>query len=255
MIDDRQLFTFVLILARVSSFIAFFPLFAQKQLPNSVKAGLALSLTLFWFGTLPEELFVDANMNIVNSVLYLGKEIGIGFVLAVVMGFLFIPAKIAGSYIGQEVGLSLASVTSPGTADSSTLLTTLFEAFAVLLFLGLDMHHFMVTFLHYSLVEVGAQISLTNLPTELLIQMTTALTEQGNLIVGPVGICLFIVTIGLALLNKAAPALNLFSVGMTLRSGIGLFCLIIFLPVIIKSMEVYFRIHQIELEKFMLFYN
>ena len=255
MIEEQQIFTFVLILARVSSFIAFFPLFAQKQLPKLVKAGLALSLTLFWFGTLPEKLFVDADMNIVNSVLYLGKEIGIGFVLAVVMGFMFVPARVAGSYIGQEIGLSLASVTSPGTADSSTLMTTLFEAFAILLFFGLNIHHFMVTFVHYSLVEVGAQISLTNLPSQMLIQTTAALTEQGNLIVGPVGICLFILTIGLALLNKAAPALNLFSVGMTLRSGIGLICLIIFMPVIIKSMEVYFQIHQFQLEKFMLFYN
>jgi flagellar biosynthetic protein FliR len=255
MIDDQQIFTFVLILARVSSFIAFFPLFAQRQLPKLVKAGLSMALTLFWFGTMPPELLVDADMNVLNSFLYLGKEIGLGFLLAVMVGFIFVPARVAGAYIGQEIGLSLASVASPGSADSSTLVTTLFETFAILLFFGLNLHHFMITFLHHSLIHVGANISLTDLPTELLIQIAGSLTEQGNLIVGPAGICLFVLTIGLALLNKAAPTLNLFSVGMTLRSGIGILCLIAFLPVIIKSMEMYFRLHQSQLEKFLIFYQ
>lgn len=255
MIDDRQIFTFVLILTRVSAFIAFFPLFGQRQLPTLVKAGLALSLTFFWFGTMPESLFVDAKMNIVNAVLFLGKETGVGFLMAVLMGFIFVPAKIAGAYVGQEIGLSLASVTSPGTADASTLVTTLFETFAILLFFGLNLHHLMVTFIHYSLMEVGANISLIDLPYELLVNITGNLTEQGNLIVGPIGLCLFVLTVGLALLNKAAPTLNLFSVGMTIRSGLGIFCLIIFFPMVIKSMTMYFEIHGKNLELFLAYFK
>ena len=254
MIDNQQLITFVLILARVSAFIAFFPLFAQKQLPRLTKTGLALALTLFWFGTLPQEQFVSVQMNAVHSLLYLAKEIGVGFLLALLMGFIFVPAKIAGAYVGQEIGLSLASVTSPGSADSSTVMTTLFEMFAILLFFGLNIDHFMVAFLHHSLTHIGADVSLTDLPTELLIQTTGSLTEQGNLIVGPVGICLFVLTVGLALLNKAAPTLNLFSVGMSLRAGIGFICLIAFFPVIIKSMTMYLELHQRQLEDFLLFF-
>ena len=255
MIDNQQLITFVLILARVTAFVGFFPLFSQRQVPRLVKTGLALSLTLFWFGTLPQDQFVDVQMNIVNSVLYLGKEVGIGFLLALLLGFMFVPAKIAGAYVGQEIGLSLASVTSPGSADSSTLITTFLESIAILLFFGMNLHHFMVVFVHHSLIHIGAKVSLTDLPTELLIQFAGSLTEQGNLVVGPVGICLFILTIGLALLNKAAPSLNLFSVGMTIRGAIGFICLIVFFPVIIKSMTMYFQLHQQQLENFLVFFD
>ena len=38
---DEQLFSFVLILARISAFVGFFPLFSQRQLPVLVKAGMA----------------------------------------------------------------------------------------------------------------------------------------------------------------------------------------------------------------------
>ena len=255
MTTEHQIFTFVLILARVSSFIAFFPLFGQKQLPTLVKSGLAVGLTIFWYGSLSPEMFVTAQVNVVTSVLFLCKEIGIGFLIAVVLGFMFVPAKIAGAYVGQEVGLSLASVSSPGSMDSSTLVTTIFETLAVLLFFGLNMHHFLIVFLHVSLTELAGKIDLFDLPTEMFVNSTNALSEYGMLIVGPIGIVMFVLTVGLALLNKAAPTLNLFSVGMGLRSGLGIFCMFIFMPVIIKSMEMYFLRYQSELEMMAVYFE
>ncbi len=38
---EQEVFTFVLILSRVSAFVAFLPLFARRQLPTLVKSGLA----------------------------------------------------------------------------------------------------------------------------------------------------------------------------------------------------------------------
>jgi flagellar biosynthetic protein FliR len=248
MTSEQQIFTFVLVLARVSAFIAFFPLFAQRQLPTMVKAGLATGLTVFWYGSLPPEAYVVGQIDVLTSVLLIAKEIGIGYLLAVLLGFMFVPAKIAGAYVGQEIGLSLASVSSPGSTDSSTLVTTVFETLAVLLFFGLNLHHFLIVFLHVSLNQLAGKIDLFDLPTEMLVLATSALSEYGSLIVGPVGIIMFVLTVGLALLNKAAPTLNLFSVGMSLRSGLGIFCMFVFMPIILKSMEMYFMRYQEQLE-------
>jgi flagellar biosynthetic protein FliR len=189
------------------------------------------------------------------AVLLIGKEIGIGFLLAVLLGFMFVPAKIAGAYVGQEIGLSLASVTSPGSSDSSTLVTTVFETLSVLLFFGLNLHHFIIVLLHVSLVQLAGKIDLFNLPTEMLVEMTNSLSEYGCLIIAPIGIVMFVLTVGLALLNKAAPTLNLFSVGMGLRSGLGILCMFIFMPVILKSMEMYFSRYRSELEQFALYFQ
>lgn len=247
---EQQVYTFVLILARVSAFIGFLPLFGQRQLPRLVKAGMSTALTLFWFASLPAEHFVTSDISTLTAVLLVAKEIGIGFVLAGLIGAMFVPAKIAGAYIGQEIGLSLASVTSPGTSDSSTLVTTVFETLAILLFFGLNLHHFIIVFLHVSLVQLAGKINLTDLPTELLVQSTSGLSKYGLLIIGPVGICMFVLVTGLALLNKAAPSLNLFSVGMSVRSGMGIVCMVIFMPVILKATEMYFHRYQLELELF-----
>lgn len=250
MTAEQNILAFVLILTRVSAFVGFLPIFARRQLPMTVKAGLATALTLFWFGALPADSY-PTSAGMVGSALLLAKEFTIGFLLATLLGFMFVPARIAGAYIGQEVGLSLASVASPSGPDSSTLVTTIFETFAVLLFFGLNLHHFLIVFLHVSLVQLAGKITLTELPAELLIQMIGQLTEFGNLIVGPVGICMFALTIALALLNKAAPSLNLFSVGMSLRSGLGILCMVFFMPVLFKSIGFYFARYQEKLELFL----
>ncbi len=252
---EQQVFSFILILTRVAAFLGFLPLFARKQLPAMVKAGLAMALTLFWFGSLPASAFFTDEINVVTAVLLIVKETGIGFLLSAMLGFMFVPAKIAGAYVGQEMGLSLAAVTSPSGSDSSTLVTTVFETLAILLFFGMNLHHFLIMFLHVSLVELSGKIDLTNLPTELLVQSTHALSEFGCLVIGPVGICLFVLTIALALLNKAAPTLNLFSVGMSLRAGLGIVCLIFFMPVIMKSIEMYFLRCQSDLETFAVYFQ
>lgn len=252
---EHDLLSFILILTRVSSFVAFLPLFAQKQLPVMVKAGLSVALTLFWFGSVGDMVPDDLTLNIVTATLLLAKEAGIGYLLATVLGLIFVPAKIAGAYVGQEIGLSLASVTSPNGADSSTLVTMVFETLAVLLFFGMNLHHFIITMLHVSMVYLSGKIDLLNLPTELLVESCGMVSEWGILIVAPVAIGMFVLTVGLALLNKAAPALNLFSVGMSLRSGLGLVCMLVFLPVILKTIEICFGRYQADVELFLAWFE
>ena len=60
-------------------------------------------------------------------------------------------------------------------------------------------------------------------------QMLTDSGDYGLLIAAPLIDHFFmLVTLVLAFLNRAAPSLNLFSVGMSIRAGLGVFCLFLF---------------------------
>ena len=87
------------------------------------------------------------------------------------------------------------------------------------------------------------------LPTEQLVLVLSRVSDYGFLVVGPVAILFMLITLGLAYLNKAAPTLNLFSVGMSIRSGFGIFCLLIFFPVILGAIESYYYRVQEDLEQ------
>ncbi len=251
---EQYILAFVLVLARVTAFIGFFPLFGQRQLPMLVKAGMATGLTFFWFGSVADQMVSSEPITIITSVLYIAREAGIGFLLAMTLGFMLVPAKIAGAYIGQEVGLSLASISDPGSMDQSTLVTKILEVLSILLFFGLNVHHFVILCLHHSFSIFDNDVNLLDLPIEGLVYLVNSLPEYGLLILAPIGLCLFLLTIGLSFLNKAAPTLNLFSVGMPLRSGLGILCLLVFMPVIVVSITKYFEVVENEIGAMLTFF-
>lgn len=241
--------SFVLVLARVTAFIGFFPLFGQHQVPPLVKSGLATALAVFWFGGHDSY----ANSQVIPSplmiLLLIVKEIGIGILLAMLLGLILIPARIAGSYIGQEIGISMEPVTNTGS-DQTTIMTAIFEAFTIMLFFVLNIHHFLILFLHFSFDKLANRIELFNLPTEGLVNLISRLTESGLSIAAPIAVLSFVTLFGLFYLSKAAPSLNLFSVGMPLRVGFGLLMLAIFVPVMWRSIEGYFMSMLFEMENF-----
>ena len=65
------------------------------------------------------------------------------------------------------------------------------------------------------------------------------------MMIAPAAILLMLITAGLSFLNKAAPTLNLLTVGMSLRSGAGILCLLIFAPTILGAMQSYlYRVQE-----------
>ena len=236
---EQQVIVLLLILVRVSTFIALFPLFYRRQLPNMIKVGLAGGLSVFWFDQIDTSLNgLDVELiGFVDSSLLLAREFLIGAVLSLAMGVFFLPAKVAGAYVGQEIGLSLAAINDPSSPDSSTLVTRVFEAFTILIFLALNLHHFLILVVQASFDQIAGKINLLDLPTEQLSRIFTQVMDHGLAVIAPIGILMMLITLGLALLNKAAPTLNLFTVGMPVRTGFGLFCVLALLPIIFGALK------------------
>lgn len=248
MIADIALF--LLVLARVSVFVGFFPLFSRRQVPAQVKVGLAVALAIFWLADaksvipLPEMQALESWWFIVLVI----KEIFTGMLLAMILGLFFWPARIAGSYVAQELGLSLAAISDPSSQDSSTLISRIFEAFSVLVFFSLNLHHFIILTIHLSFNHSLTQVGLIELPTEQITSAINRLSDYGLLIVAPLLVLLMLVSLVLAFLNRAAPSLNLFSVGMSIRVGLGGFLLLLFSPIIFGAIEIYFYRVQADIE-------
>jgi flagellar biosynthetic protein FliR len=242
---------FMLVLTRVSAFIAFFPIFSKRQLPNLVKVGMAASLSIFWVGQI--EASVDLSgietLTSITGAMMVIKEMIVGTILSIALGLFFWPARVAGAYVGQELGLSLASISDPGSQDSSTLVTRLFDTFVVLVFFSINLHHFVILVIHESFQRFLTGANLFQLPTEYLVYTLNSVSDYGLLIAAPLMILFMMVTLVLAFLNKAAPSLNLFSVGMSLRAGLGIFCLFLFCPIVMGAMQTYLYRVQEDIEE------
>jgi flagellar biosynthetic protein FliR len=234
--------SFALVLARVSAFIATFPLLGGKSFPRIVKLGLAMSLAWMWFGIYGLQPSADVcqsaeHLHWPGMVLAVVREVALGAVLGFGFGLFLMPLRIAGAYIGQEMGLSMAVITDPGQGDSSGVVAQLMETLGVLLFFSLDVHHVLLLAVHTSLQRWPCG---TCLPAESAVVVVRGIDDAqawGLLVAAPVGICLFVTMIVLLFLARSAPQLNLFSVGLTVRLVVGLVACLVFLPDMWNAMQ------------------
>jgi flagellar biosynthesis protein FliR len=224
-----------LLLARVATFVSVLPAFGGPGLPKVVKLGLAVALTIFWLGswqTLLSEDFLARPLTItwIGYLVLLGREILLGGVMGFALGLFLVPAQIAGDYIGQEMGLTLGGISDPTYQVSGTAMGQIFEMLGTLIFLGLDGHHVFLVVLQVTLTRWPIGGSTLDLPLAHLANGATTAQEYGLLLAAPVGLCLLLTSIILALMARAAPQMNLISVGFGLRVGVGLVTAFLFLP-------------------------
>jgi flagellar biosynthetic protein FliR len=232
---DAWAVSFSLILARVGAFVATQPLFGGQQVPRLIKAGFAVALATFWFGGLGPEAAdlgseISAKASWLSFSLAAARESLIGALLGFGLSILLMPIRTAGEYIGQEMGLSLASVANPMSSDSATLVGQLFESLGIALFLGLNGHHAWLVALHGTFARwpIGGEF-----PSVPVVPMTAAVArahEWGLLLAVPLATCMFACSVLLALMARVAPQLNLISIGFSLRVGIGLLAAAVFVP-------------------------
>lgn len=239
---EAELRAFVLVLTRVSGFVAIMPVFGGRALPRLVKVSLALALSLVWYTSLHDTILGGLRHEPNNySAAVLAwdamRELLIGLMLAFGMSLFIEPAKIAGAYIGQELGLTLATVNDPTTRAPVNVFSQLFEAFAVLMFLSLDMHHLLIAAVQLSFSQLPVGTGTINVPFPWIAGRVQATHEQGLMIAAPIGIGLFLIVIAMALLSKVAPQMNVFAVGVSLRLIVGLGAVIVFLPTALFSMR------------------
>ncbi|MEZ6113629.1 MAG: flagellar biosynthetic protein FliR [Pirellulaceae bacterium] len=235
-LTQAWILTFTLILARVAALIATVPLFGGNNLPNLVKVGFSLSLAAMWFGAFGAEPTEDVRM-LASQAHWLGiglatlREVIFGAVLGFTFNFAVnADANRWGLYRSRD-GVVDGVADRPDAARRSSVVAQLFDAFGILLFFGLDIHHAMLTSVHSAFERwpCGSPMSLTAPAYRVAVGFADS-QEWALQIAAPVGVCLFLTLVVLFLMAKASPQLNLFTFGMPVRLAIGLVGMLLFLP-------------------------
>lgn len=243
--DDAHLLilSFMLTVGRVGAFIATIPLFGDSRLPNQVKIGLVLALSTLWLvyaADHPATIAAVRTIAVSHWLAYfaaLVSEMLVGAMLGFAFSLFLLPLRIAGAYVGQEMGLTFATLASPTSTESTNVVSQFFEAVGILLLLSLDVHHLFLVAMDLSFQRWPLGNGWAPMPTAALVHGVERTHHLGLLIAAPVGVCLFITMIALLLLARAVPQLNLFSIGLAIRIAAGFCALLLFLPEIFSTVQ------------------
>jgi flagellar biosynthetic protein FliR len=224
---------FSLYLTRVGAFVAVMPQWGGVAVPKLVKIGLTLALTCFWFGTGLQVAAWARHTDQISWVAFgvaMAQEAALGALMGYAFGLFLVPAHIAGEFLSQEMGLSFAGLVGAGGDNGGSPLTAIFQVLAAMVFLGLDGHHLLFGVLHSTFRNYPVGANLPGLPVQNLVAAAAATEEWGLMLAAPVALCLFLTTVILALLARAAPQLSLYTIGFPLRLGVGLAASLLLFP-------------------------
>lgn len=239
-LGDSQLATWIAAwlwpFCRIAALLATAPLLMQNSLPRRVKIGLAALVAALAAPGLPMPTGVALLSG--ESLLIVAREILIGASLGFTMRLVFAAIMLAGDLMGLQAGLGFATLIDPSSRDQAPVLGSLLNVLGSLIFLAIDGHLMMLS------LVVDSFHTLPLAPDLLHAVDWQAMARQGGLVFAfglrlalPVLATLLLTNLALGILTRAAPQLNLFSVGFPLTVVMGLLALMLALPVMLPVMQ------------------
>lgn len=233
-LDPGYAAAFALVLARFSGLFLFAPIFSSRSLPVRMKVMILAVLSL---ATVPSASHADLPLDGVALALLAGKELLVGFALALAVGALLTAVQVAGGLIDIAVGFSLATLLDPLSNIQTTVLGQLYVMLASLVFLILDGHHLLIA----GLASTFELFPLTAYPdpsalAENAIDVVAGLFSAAVQIAAPVLVSLFVTDLAVGLVSRAVPQANVFAVGFPVKVIVGLAAVGATLPLFVTSL-------------------
>lgn len=223
---------FLLTFCRISAFFVVAPVFSSRNVPNSFKIGLSVFISLIVYlsygigQTVPTDL---------QYILFIIREVLVGLILGYTASLFFAVVNTAGGFIDMQIGFGIANVIDPLSGLSAPIMGGFKYAVAVLLFLTMNGHHYLIHAIFTSYEWVPLSNALFNsiyegsISTFLLTTFTNTFVLAFQ-IAAPIVVALFLTDVGLGFLARTAPQFNVFVIGIPLKIIVGLAILLIVIP-------------------------
>ncbi len=197
------------------------PVLGARNVPARIRLSIALFVTLIVAPLLPEMAAVE--MFSAPWWRCIAEQIVIGVCIGFVLTLVFEAVVLGGELISYSMGLSFAQMADPLRGASTPVVGQFLLILATLLFLALGGHLTLIELLVRSFhsLPVG-QGGFGVQQFGALIRYGGQVFADGLLLGLPVVIALLVANLGLGVISRSAPTLNLFAVGfpVTLVAGL-----------------------------------
>ncbi|MBO7483448.1 MAG: type III secretion system export apparatus subunit SctT [Kiritimatiellae bacterium] len=240
----RWIMAAVLAMARIGGAFAICPALAESMIPGVARRAAVFAMACL---AVPH---VHAGMppgepNVWAMALLAFKEALIGFLLGFFAAVPFWIAENVGNFIDNQRGATMGEVYSPlsGAQVSTTgifftqiVSTVFFVGGAVLVFLGALYSSYAIWPVFPAETAAPACPALAPGTPGLILGALDGMLSVTVVIAAPIIIVMFLATVGLGLVNRTAPQLNVFFLSMPIKSALGIAMLIVYLPFIMDML-------------------
>jgi len=221
---------FGVILIRVAGIVVAIPAFSSRTVPLHVRIGLVIGLTVILFPIVSDQVR-PLSLSWPQVVPLLFTEFMVGMVLGFAISFVMNAFIIAGELIGIQMGINLISALDPVAGGQVPILGQFMGLLGMLIFLAIDGHHMMFEALVASFQLVPPMhVHFSGFLVESVLKLGLGMFVLALKVGAPVMTAVFIVTLGMGILGRTIPQLNVMLNNVPITIGVGLLVLGLSLP-------------------------
>jgi flagellar biosynthetic protein FliR len=216
-------------LIRIAAIFSSAPILSSRQFPVRFRVPLALFITMIIVPTLPQPPVV--NVFSYDAFLIMLQQILIGVSMGFVLQMVFGALVFGGQIIAYSMGLGFASMIDPQNGTQVPVISQYYVILATLMFLLLDGHLTLIEMAvdSFHILPVATDGISRNGYYE-LVAWGSQLFINGLLMALPIVGVLLLVNLGMGVVMRAAPQLNIFAIGFPITIVMGLMVMAITLP-------------------------
>lgn len=235
--SQAEFLSFILTLMRVSLLVFLMPFFGGENLPTMGKALICIIVTL----TIWPRLSLDMpglDPHPLTLILLLLSELILGLTMALCVHFVFAAIQTGGDFIGFQMGLTMVSIMDPASGARVSVTSQILYMVTMLIFLSLNGHLHILRALidSFALIPPGGILVSPPLVST-IIRLSANIFVVAIKIAAPVMVALFMVELALALMGRAAPQMNLMTMGFPLKISVGFFFLGLLFSIMANHVE------------------
>lgn len=228
---------FLLPLFRIASMLMLMPIIGTPLVPARVRLYLTLAIAVVLVPALPPIPAVEPLS--LQALVLIAEQILIGAMLAFVLQLFFHLFIVSGQLLAMQLGLGFASMIDPANGISVPVIGQYFNTLVILLFLAMNGHLVALEILAESFTTLPIGTGLTPQHYWELAGKLGWVLGAGLLLVLPAITALLVVNLAFGLMTRAAPQLNIFSIGFPLTLVIGLVIVWIGLADLLSQYQVF----------------
>lgn len=221
---------------RISAMLMAIPVIGTRMVSVRIRVVLAMLISFVVLPLIPEVPAVDplsvAGLTVSFHQVVIG--LAMGFVLQMVLAAL----TIAGEAISMTMGLGFASMVDPANGVNVPVLSQFFLIMGTLMFLALGGHLMIIQLVvssFQSLPVTGEGISRDSF--WVIVSFGSKMFIGAVWVALPALISILVITLAMGVMTRAAPQLNIFSVGFPVTMLAGFIILMLVMPTILPRFQ------------------
>ena len=227
---EERVLVFLYALTRVSGLVIVAPApwtMAPARVRGMLATILALLLCVSPLGAQHREL----SQQPLAIALGIISEACIGFCMGFTVRLVVAVAEVGSEFVAPQIGLGVAQLFDPHMHTSETSIGAFYRHLAILLSVIVGLHRQVLAALFGSFTVLPAgELVDPGRAGGAILALTAQAIEAGVRLALPAVVVLFLVQVALAFIARAAPALQIFSVGFAVTLGVGMLVLVLSLP-------------------------